>query len=416
MSTCTCHTGRSFRTVTIVSYILLLAGMCALTSCHRDEAPAYVPKSVAIDFDASADGSDATKAPIREVTDLLGDGFAVWASWTKDPADSDIFPNDYSSGFTNKVFGVNGTKVYPTDGNSNGVFDPRSEQQDKWYYTPPRYWNRGTYVFAAALPASVFNASHARTTAETTGKVITASIADNTAESLESLSMTFGGSGFALGGFKNVSGTKLAADAQSDLMYAFATVDNKDENAGTVSLNFTHACSLLGIRLTSDSNKTLKVKSVRIFGIHKSALGLFQVTPVNADDPEASKAANTARLRLLLKDASTEGSYYAEFTRPVGTGEDALKWDVAGGTDAQPVQLVEELIVFPEVLDNCPLKIKVTYEDGSGVDKYLNATVSSGSWEAGKGYVYTLSADSMEIGEPEVTDWVQGEKIEIDIE
>lgn len=404
MSTCTCHTGRSFRTVMIVSYILLLAGMCALTSCHRDEEPVYSPKGTAIDFDASADGSNSTKAPIDKVADLQGDGFVVWASWTKDPDDNAIFTNNYTDGFTNDVFGVNGTKVYATD------------VVNSWYYTPKRFWNRGTYVFAAALPASVFNASHARTTAETTGKVITASIADNTAESLESLSMTFAGSGFALGGFKNVAGTKLAADAQSDLMYAFATVDNKDENAGTVSLNFTHACSLLGIRLTSDSNKTLKVKSVRIFGIHKSALGLFQVTPVNADDPEASKAANTARLRLLLKNASTEGSYYAEFTRPAGTGEDALKWDVAGGTDAQPVQLVEELIVFPEVLDNCPLKIKVTYEDGSGVDKYLNATVSSGSWEAGKGYVYTLSADSMEIGEPEVTDWVQGEKIEIDIE
>lgn len=404
MSTCTCHTGRTFRAVTILSYILLLAGMCALASCHRGEEPVYGREGMEIDFDAIADGTDETKAPIGEVADLLGDGFAVWASWTKDPDDEAIFTSNYKDGFTNEVFGLNGTKVYAT------------EVLNSWYYTPKRFWYRGTYVFAAALPASIFNASHARTPAETIGKVITASIADNNAESLESLSMTFAGSGFALGGSRNVAGTKLPANAQADLMYAFASVDNKDENAGTVPLNFTHACSLLGIKLTSDSNKTLKVKSVKIFGIHKSAMGLFKVTPVGADHPEAGMAENTARLRLLLKNASTEASCFAEFTRPAGTGVDALKWDVAGGIDARPVQLVEELIVFPEVLDNSPLKIKVTYDDGSGVDKYLNATVPSGSWEAGKGYVYTLSADSMEIGEPEVTEWVAGEKIEIDIE
>lgn len=375
--------------------------MCALASCHREDEPVYGREGMEIDFDAIADWADETKAAISGLDDLLGDGFAVWASWTKDPDDEAIFTSNYKDGFTNEVFGLNGTKVYAT------------EVLNSWYYTPKRFWYRGTYVFAAALPASIFNASHARTPAETIGKVITASIPDNTAASLESLSMTFAGSGFALGGSRNVAGTKLPANAQADLMYAFASVDNKDENAGPVGLNFTHACSLLGIKLTSDSNKTLKVKSVKIFGIHKSAMGLFKVTPAVT---EAGMAENTARLRLLLKNASTEASCFAEFTRPAGTGVDALKWDVAGGIGAQPVQLVEELIVFPEVLDNSPLKIKVTYDDGSGVDKYLNATVPSGSWEAGKGYVYTLSADSMEIGEPEVTEWVAAKKIEIDIE
>jgi hypothetical protein len=165
---------------------------------------------------------------------------------------------------------------------------------------------------------------------------------------------------------------------------------------------------LLGIKLTSDTEKVLKVKSVKIYGIHKSAAGLFEVTRVAED--------NTDRLRALLNNPTAENDSFAEFIRPDGTGEDALKWNVTGGVDAEPVQLVKDLIVFPEDLTNCPLMLKVAYEDGSGTDKYLNTSVSSGSWDAGKVYVYTLSVDSMEVGEPEVTDWVAGEKIEIDIE
>ena len=81
----------------------------------------------------------------------------------------------YSSGHTDLVFNRYGTKVYATDGNSSGTFDPGSETQDTWYYTPPRYWHRGTYTFAAALPASIFNASHAKTPEENIGNLATTS-------------------------------------------------------------------------------------------------------------------------------------------------------------------------------------------------------------------------------------------------
>lgn len=377
---------------TYAAYVILTGFICALASCDRKDGPVHVP-ATETPIELSASTQDGfTKGAVSGVGDLTGDGFVVWAQWNKDPEDQAQFTGEYANGSTDIVFGLHGTKVY----------------YPGWYYTPKRFWQRGTYVFAAALPASVFNASHAKADSELTGKNITASIDVDPTEDIESLNLRFTGTGFMLGGFGSVSGTSPQPATQPDLMYAFASVDNKLENAGKVSFNFSHTCSLLGIKLTSDTEKVLKVKSVKIYGIHKSAAGLFEVTRVAED--------NTDRLRALLNNPTAENDSFAEFIRPDGTGEDALKWNVTGGVDAEPVQLVKDLIVFPEDLTNCPLMLKVAYEDGSGTDKYLNTSVSSGSWDAGKVYVYTLSVDSMEVGEPEVTDWVAGEKIEIDIE
>ena len=382
-----------FKNIKTYAACVVLSGfMCALVSCDRKDEPVQVPATVT-PIELSASTQDGfTKGAVSGVENLAGDGFVVWAQWTKDPDDPDQFTGEYASGSTNLVFGLNGTKVYYPD----------------WNYSPKRFWQRGSYVFAAALPASFFNASYAKTDAELAGKNITASIDVNPTDDTESLNLKFTGTGFVLGGLGNVSGTSPQPSAQPDLMYAFASVDNKLENASKVSFNFVHTCSLLGVKLTSDSAKALKVKSVKIFGIHKSAVGLFEVTRVAED--------NTDRLRTLLSNPTTENDCFAEFIRPDGTGEAALKWNVTGGADATPVQLVKDLIVFPEDLTDCPLMLKVAYDDGSGTDKYLNATVPSGIWDAGKVYVYTLSVDSVEVGEPEVTDWVDGEKIEIDIE
>ena len=94
---------------------------------------------------------------IDSLDDLTGDGFVTWANWTKDPEDESIFTNDYGSGVTNLVFGEHGTKVYATDGDGDRLFTPVQQILDTWYYTPKRYWQRGTYTFAAALPATAFN-------------------------------------------------------------------------------------------------------------------------------------------------------------------------------------------------------------------------------------------------------------------
>lgn len=389
----------------MAAYILLFSSLYALNSCHRKDDPVGVPESNSIELSASADSQ--SKAIISGVGDLAGDGFVVWASWEKDPLDEAIFTNDYASGATDLVFGANGTKVYATDGNGDGYFTPHMTANDTWTYTPKRYWQRGTYTFAAALPATAFNASCVKEESDATGTASITGVISNDGSDI--LTLSSGSEGFILGGL-SVSGIKPDNDAQLDLMYAFSSVDNKDESANVVSLYFTHAFAQIGIKLTSDTDKPLHIKNIKIYGIHKYAENPLLLM----DDTEQ----NTISLRSRLADAgkSTLDNCFAEFIRP--EGEDGDMWDIVSGDIANAVQLVKELIVFPEVLSTeNPLKIRITYNDGALTDKHLDATVSSGSWEAGKVYTYTLSADAIEIiGEPEVTPWQNGERTEIEIQ
>ena len=387
---------------------LMLGLTLVMASCQREEYPSGATiKETPIELSPNTEWSDLSRSVIDGLEDLVGDGFVAWANWTKNPEDNAIFTNDYSSGATNLVFGEHGTKVYATDGDGDSKFTPDKEPLDTWYYTPKRYWHRGTYTFAAALPASVFNASCVNAEADATGTANITGVISN--DGSDVLNLSFGTGEFVLGGI-SVSGTQPDDDAQLDLMYAFRSVDNKDESAGVVSLSFTHALAQIGIRLTSDTDKALHIKSIKIYGIHKSAESPLLLT----DDAEQ----NTISLRSSLTDVrkSTLDNCFAEFIRPEGDEGDI--WDIVSRDVSSAVQLVRELIVFPEELstDN-PLKIRVTYNDGAIADKYLDATVSTGVWEAGQVYTYTLSADAIEVvREPEVTPWQSGERTEIEIQ
>jgi hypothetical protein len=392
------------RVINILAHLmsLLLGLSLVMASCQREDNPSEgTVNATPIELSPSGEWSDLSRGVIEGLDDLTGDGFVAWANWTKDPEDESIFTNDYSSGVTNLVFGEHGTKVYATDGNGDGHLDT-------WYYTPKRYWQRGTYTFAAALPATAFNASCVKEESDATGTANITGVISNDGSDI--LTLSKGSEGFILGGL-SVSGIKPDDDAQLDLMYAFSSrVDNKDESANVVSLYFTHAFAQIGIKLTSDTDKELHVKNIKIYGIHKYAESPLLLM----DDIEQ----NTISLRSRLADAgkSTLDNCFAEFIRP--EGEDGEMWDIVSGDIANAVQLVKELIVFPEVLSTeNPLKIRITYNDGAPTDKHLDATVSSGSWEAGKVYTYTLSADAIEIiGEPEVTPWQNGERTEIEIQ
>ena len=381
---------------------LLLGLSLVMASCQREDNPSEgTVNATPIELSPSGEWSDLSRGVIEGLGDLTGDGFVAWANWTKDPEDESIFTNDYSSGVTNLVFGEHGTKVYATDGNGDGHLDT-------WYYTPKRYWQRGTYTFAAALPATAFNASCVKEESDATGTANITGVISNDGSDI--LTLSKGSEGFILGGL-SVSGIKPDDDAQLDLMYAFSSrVDNKDESANVVSLYFTHAFAQIGIKLTSDTDKELHVKNIKIYGIHK-----YAESPLLLKN---NKEQNSISLRSRLADAgkSTLDNCFAEFIRP--EGEDGEMWDIVSGDIANAVQLVKELIVFPEVLSTeNPLKIRITYNDGAPTDKHLDATVSSGSWEAGKVYTYTLSADAIEIiGEPEVTPWQNGERTEIEIQ
>ena len=257
------------------TYMHLMSLMLGLTlvmaSCQREENPSGATvKETPIELSPCTEWSDLSRSVIDGLEDLVGDGFVTWANWTKDPDDSSIFTNDYSSGATNLVFGEHGTKVYATDGDADGLFTPVQQPLDTWYYTPKRYWHRGTYTFAAALPASVFNASCVNAEADATGTAdITGTLGlDNT------LTLTFG---------QDENETPLGFDLsanQIDLMVAFCDVDNRLEDASVAQLNFTnhHFAQIVIEAACVDENADIIVDEVVFYGNHKATTGPITFT------------------------------------------------------------------------------------------------------------------------------------------
>lgn len=367
--------------------IILLVSGCA------EHQPLYPsPQGKPIELTAATDSKNGTKAVISGLNDLLGDGFVVWASWTKDPEDSDIFTNDYSSGHTDLVFNRYGTKVYATDGNSSSTFDPGSETQDTWYYTPPRYWHRGTYTFAAALPASIFNASHAKTPEENIGNLATGVFSNNV------LTLDFGKDAG-----NNVLGLDLSSE-QVDLMVTFSDVDNRDEAATYASLHFQqHQFSQVVIEAGSnDENADLIVDEVTFWGNHKTTAGPMTIT--FGDDAVTSE--------YEVASLSTSSSPY-QVISDIGVQLPNAVMDAAGNWVYTYNPIVPGLIVFPE---ECTMSIKVKYrvymDDPAVASQQYEATVSTPipvTWEANKKYVYKLliSNHRVDIVSSGIMDWNQ---------
>ena len=343
---------------THAAYLLLLGVLYAPTSCQRKNDP--VPKPVQqrpIELSAATEWPDS-KGIINNVTDLAGDGFVVWASWSQDLGNG-ITKNDMN------VFGVQGTKAYYPD----------------WSYKPTQFWVGARYEFAAVLPASVFNASHGLTGESDTGQQITGTFDG------KDLELDFG------------DGFDLSA-SQTDIMYTFTAVDNSDENASNAQLDFTdRICSQLRINMTADisDEKSFEVNRVTIYGINRSIVG--DLTISNDED------LNVADIRSLLSDRTTSDNPYATFTKP-----DGADWTIKNG---QETALVTGLLVFPEVFSTPqPMLIKVKYNNNDEVEYRLTA----GKWAPNSIYTYTLKTGSIVIGEPKVSEWKKGLAIpEIDI-
>lgn len=373
----------------MAAYILLFSSLYALNSCHRKDVPVGVPESNSIELSASADSQ--SKAIISGVGDLAGDGFVVWASWEKDPLDEAIFTNDYASGATDLVFGANGTKVYATDGNGDGLFTPVQQILDTWYYTPKRYWQRGTYTFAAALPASFFNASHAMTDAEDTGKVITGVFADNT------LTLDFGRTENGV-----AQGLDLATH-QIDLMIACRHVDNTAEDASSVQLDFQkHQFSQIVIEAASvDEIAGVIVDEVSFYGNSRFTSGPMSIS----FDEDGNVTSDYA-----LTNTSDSATPYKVMT---DIGQTLPKAVNNGGENWQYTYspIVNGLIVFPET---CQMSMTVKYRtfihDETVTSQQIEGTVTTSSpitWEAGMKYVYRLqiSQHRVDIESAGVLEW-----------
>ncbi len=378
-----------------------LAAMLCLSSCGGDDHPAEGQGTGRfITFTAVEDSAwpAATKGALSGVGDLLGDGFGIWASWTKDPLDKVVYGEQYYyDGFNGAVFGESGTMVTAADTDGDGKF---VQAKDSWTYSPQQEWYRGYYSFAAVIPASIFSDggvegshySHSQTSAEIaySNGVVTGVTYNNR------LTLDFPDDLFVLGGH-SVSGTKLPASAQSDLMYAFAEVDNSGNAAGDVKLQFTRTCAKLSILLSvNDPDVTMSIQKITIYGLLNSIPTPLEFTRVRT----AANSTDGSNYPDMLATAaeehrSTLDNPFAVFNRPEGEGDDALKWDVKGSDPDKPVavRLVEDLLVFPgELSASNQLKIKIDYMSGADLlTTYLK--VSEGEWQAGRSYAYSFWAD-----------------------
>lgn len=354
-------------------YYIFLTIALLISGCGKHSPEGVTP----INMSAFADSQSHSRGVINGLNDLMNDGFVTWANWTKDPEDNAIFTNDYSSGATNLVFGEHGTKVYATDGDGDSNFTPDQQPLDTWYYTPKRYWHRGTYTFAAALPASAFNASCVNAEADATGTAnITGTLGlDNT------LTLTFGQDEN-----ENPLGFDLSAN-QIDLMVAFSDVDNCDENASVAQLNFmNHHFAQIVIEAASvDENADIIVDEVVFYGNHKATTGpitftkekevviasyeIDSATATNEDNPYMVISSINQELPHAVKKA--DGSWKHTYN-PIVTG----------------------LLVFPEEsVMTMVVKYRTFMSDNTVTSEQIEGTVTTSApvtWFEGMKHLYKL--------------------------
>ena len=371
------------------TYMHLMSLMLGLTlvmaSCQREENPSGATvKETPIELSPCTEWSDLSRSIIDGLEDLVGDGFVAWANWTKDPDDSSIFTNDYSSGATNLVFGEHGTKVYATDGDGDSNFTPDQQPLDTWYYTPKRYWHRGTYTFAAALPASVFNASYANAEADATGTAdITGTLGlDNT------LTLTFG---------QDENETPLGFDLsanQIDLMVAFCDVDNRLEDASVAQLNFTnhHFAQIVIEAASVDENADIIVDEVVFYGNHKATTGPITFTKeeegvIASYEIDSATATNEDNPYMVINSINQELPHAVK--KADGSWEHTYNPIVTG------------LLVFPEEsMMTIVVRYRTYMDDNTVTSDQIEGRVTTSTpitWLEGKKHLYKLQISSQRV-------------------
>ena len=303
--------------IIILTSVLILSGCKDVSSVDPQIGAS---DSWPIEFGISSDLSVESKAAIDE-TNYTAAGFTAFGFFTEPGATSG-----------NPVFQDNTVVTYSTDA---------------WSYTPLRYWQPGSYVFAGVMP-SVYSA---------------------TFDSSNKLTLNFGEDGFNL------------AETQTDLLVAFdkETVTSV-KDAGLVDFDFTHQLALVTIEGRSKDPDTqgIAVQEIVVYGNSKEATGNIVFTYNPTSDTFTSAYTPGA--------LSTDKDVYKTISRPGNlTGAAATAdWDLAY-TDTYDV-LEPGLLVFPQT---CNFSIVVKYKEGGKV-MTMTGTLPA-TWKAGKKYTYRFS-------------------------
>ena len=239
-----------------------------------------------------------------------------------------------------------------------------SYENDAWTYSPLRYWQPGSYEFAAVMPfiagyTPSFSASN-------------------------QLTLNFGTNGFNL------------ASSQTDLMVAFDSRTVQSASAATlVDFNFDHQLALVTIEGASKDPNTdgIQVTGIKVFGNSAKTSGNMTFT----DNQETVSATYT------LTGATTSSSPYKTFLAADEAGQQTTDdWTLEAPADGTPVYdvLIPELIVFPET---CEFTIVVNYTENDN-PKTMTGTLPA-TWEAGKKYTYRFHLASDISFSVEVAKW-----------
>ena len=355
--------------MTYSRYLLLAGAMCAFASCQREDLPSdETGNGKAIEISASSEWPKFTKGLITDPDDLAGDGFVVWGAWKKDPADKTTYIGDYSSGANNSVFGENGTMVNYVDGS-------------EWEYNPKKYWNRGTYTFAAVLPGSKFAATY---NSSGSGANYIAGL-NVPATGNPSMEISFGEGGFNL----NAN--------QTDIMVAFTDVDNRTEADATVALSFVHQLTLVKFE-ASATDATVEVDEI-----------ILKSYKIKAESAEFTWSNNTITSVWDLKDETGNSSHK----------NGGNSWVMT--TD---IQSMFEHLVLPQTATG--VKVSITYTehfDGASteaekaVTKNIEVAIPEITWQPSKIYTYRfmVTAEGIKFDTPIIDDWKNGSDNVFDI-
>lgn len=331
-------------------YIFLTALLLLLTGCGKHSAiPDKDTNNVPIEFGISSDLSVESKTVIDK-SNCTSHGFMVQAGLTVD------------SWKTNAVFETGTEVTYGTGG---------------WGYSPARYWQTGSYVFAGAMPSS---ADFSISLDEATHKTLT---------------LDFGDGGYDL------------RAGQDDIMVGFKTVDVQS-TASTSQVDFTFAHQLALVTIdgaNTESRGKIRIDEIKIYGNSSKVSGNLVFT-YDADGYTITPA-------YTLTGTTTERDVYMAITYPNQT------WMLAS-TNGTPnyITLVPEILVFPE---KCSFSIVVTYTDYYGDDEGVQVTKTgtlAADWERGMRYTYrfAVTLDDITFAEPTVEPWDETGTFDSDIQ
>jgi hypothetical protein len=328
---------------------ILMTTLLILTGCQDKPSLDPVPgpsETYPIQFGISADLEVESKATLIE-----GDTFDENGSLVKKGNYEDfgfialggltVEPGKYS------VFEANTVVSHGTHG---------------WTYSPIRFWQPGSYVFAGVMPSP-------STEAESSYKY-TASIDEN---NHNKITLTFGGNGFDL------------ASNPHDLMIAFTPKEvEKVSEATDVLLNFSHQLALVNIEVQTGSDPMdIVVNSIKIYGNHKIATA---ATFANSDN------GTTIAAEWTLGSKTTDTDCYHQVAN---------------------ANKIENLLVFPEY-GSAKLSVALTYTESYGSSSFSKTKYGTIdiNWQAGKIYTYktVLTSESIVFGVPTVTDWANAGK------